>query len=310
MSNTNKTNSSKILKKASIGAFAAAASMAGAGYKLTRDVVYPKTIEYNKHYHDEIEKGNFKEKWFHSLTKEEFYIESSFGYKIHGFYFTQNSNKTIIIIHGITVSLWSSVKYMNMFMERGYNVIIYDHRNHGLSGGEFTSLGAFEKMDGLKIIEYAKEKDGEDIIIGLHGESMGAATAMLMSDISDVDFIVEDCGFSSAYDELAVRLKDEHSLPKFPLMPISEFMTNKMYGFSISKDSPIEMMNKIDIPILFIHGGDDDYVPTEMVNELYNAKEKNKEIHIFQGSKHACSYMDNSDEYMELVHNFMNKYNF
>lgn len=287
------------------------AGIVGSSYKILLNAVKPNTHDYHKIYHQEISYGRFSEEEFHKFDKEEFNLESEYGYNLHGFFFPNNSDKTIIILHGITVNLWTSVKYMKMFYDLGYNVCIYDHRNHGLSGGTFSSLGVYEKHDAKAIIEYVKDKVGEESIIGLHGESMGAGTAMMTLAITnDVDFLIEDCGYSSMYEELRVRLKDEYRLPAFPFLQISNFLVNVIYSFDFFKDSPIKAMKKSNVPTLFIHGGNDDYVPTSMVYDLYDAKIGEKELHVFENSKHAASYVDHGDEYIKVVHEFLDKYGF
>lgn len=293
------------------GGLIVCAGVIGGSYKILQNVVAPKTKDYHKLYHQEVGYGRFNEEEFHSLDKEEFNLESDYGYNLHGFFFSNASNKTIIILHGITCNLWTSVKYMKMFYDRGYNVCIYDHRNHGLSGGEFSSLGVHEKYDAKQIIEYMKHKVGEDSIIGLHGESMGAGTAMMTLGVTDdVDFLIEDCGYSSMYEELRGRLKEEYRLPAFPFLQISNFLVNVKYSFDFFKDSPIKAVEKSKVPTLFIHGGNDNYVPTSMVYDLYNAKIGQKELHVFEKSKHAASFVDYGHEYVEVVHDFLDKYGF
>jgi len=283
----------------------------GSSYKILLNAVKPKTQDYHKIYHQELSHGRFNAEEFHQLNKEEFNLESEYGYNIHGFFFPNNSDKTIIILHGITVNLWTSVKYMKIFYDRGFNVCIYDHRNHGLSGGDFSSLGVYEKYDVRQVIEFIKYKVGADSIIGLHGESMGAGTAMMTLPITrDIDFLIEDCGYSSMYEELRVRLKEEYKLPAFPFLQISNFLVNVIYSFDFFKDSPIKAMKKSTIPTLFIHGGKDDYVPTSMVYDLYGAKIGDKELHVFENSKHATSYVDYGYEYVKVVHEFLDKYGF
>lgn len=293
------------------GSLIACAGVVGGSYKILQNVVKPNTKDYHELYHQEVGYGRFNEEEFHNLNKEEFNLESEYGYNLHGFFFPNSSHKTIIILHGITVNLWTSVKYMKMFYDLGYNVCIYDHRNHGLSGGKFSSLGVHEKYDAKQVIEYIKYKVGEDSIVGLHGESMGAGTAMMtLSVTDDVDFLIEDCGYSSMYEELRGRLKIEYKLPAFPFLQISNFLVNVIYSFDFFKDSPIKTMKKTEVPTLFIHGGNDTYVPTSMVYDLYNAKIGPKELHVFENSKHAASYVDHKYEYVQVVAGFLDKYNF
>lgn len=293
------------------GSLIVGAGIVGSSYKILLNAVKPNTRDYHQTYHKELSYGRFSEEEFHQLAKEEFNLESEFGYNLHGFFFPNNSDKTIIILHGITVNLWTSIKYMKMFYNRGYNVCVYDHRNHGLSGGDFSSLGVYEKYDARQIIEYIKHRVGEDSIVGLHGESMGAGTAMMTLGITDdVDFLIEDCGYSTMYKELKVRLNEDHGLPAFPFLQISNQLVRQLYDFDFFVDSPLIAMSNSYVPTLFIHGGNDSYVPTSMVYDLYNAKVGPKELHVFEDSKHAASFVDYGYEYVKVVHSFLDKYGF
>jgi hypothetical protein len=302
--------------EASIIGFLAGSTLVLAGilitsYKILLNAVKPKTVEYFKNYHNEIGYGRFTEEEFHQLDKEEFNIKSSQGYNIHGYFFDNRSSKTIIIIHGITMNLWSSVKYMKMFMNKGFNVCIYDQRNHGLSGGEFTSLGAYEREDVVTVVGFVKNKVGKDSIVGVHGESMGAATGMMAVGIcDDIDFLIEDCGYSSIYEELKVRLKADHQLPSIPFLYVANVLMKLFYGFDSNKESPKKAIAESNTPTLFIHGGKDAYVPTYMAYDLYNSYNGPKELRIFEDSRHAASYVDYVEEYEKVVYSFLENYSF
>jgi len=297
-----------------VGGIAGMAAIATGGYvageKFLENVVHPNTIDYKEHYYFELQKGRFSESWFHELEKEEIYIKSVYGYNIHGFYFNNRSHHTIILIHGITSSMWASVQYIEMFYNRGYNVLIYDQRNHGQSEGRFTTMGAFEQIDAKTVVEYAKKKSGKGVV-GLHGVSMGAATALMTAALTPyVDFVIEDCGYTSTIDELSYRLKEDYQLPPFPFVQIAEAIARKKYGFDFHSYSPLKAVKQMEIPVLFLHGDKDTFVPYNMVHALYRAKKGKKEFHGFKDSIHATSYSDHKREYKEVVYAFLDKYGF
>lgn len=281
------------------------------GWHFSSIVIYPKVAEYNYTYEYEVEKGKIEIKKFNNLEKQEVYLDSQYGYTIHGFFFpNNNSKKAIILCHGITWSLYGSVKYMDMFIKRGFAVFIYDHRNHGLSGGKDTSYGYFEKFDLKKCTDWLINKLGEDIIVGLHGESMGASIVLQNVAIDDrIKFCIDDCGFSDAQDLFKHRLEKDYNIKILPLVRLSSRISKMRTGWSFKDVSPITTLAKAEIPILFIHGEEDDYVPMFMCKQMYSVKKGYKEIYIAPNAGHAQAYRNNKDEYEKRVDRFLKSIN-
>jgi len=272
-------------------------------------VIYPKVQDYTYTYNYELEKGKMGR--FDNLEKQEIYIDSQYGYKIHGFFFLNNNSKNIIILcHGINWSLYGSAKYMDMFLKRGFAVFIYDHRNHGLSGGSDTSFGYYEKFDLKKCTDYLFDKLGEDIIVGLHGESMGAGIVLQNIAIDHrIKFCIEDCGYSDAEALFKHRLEKDYNIKRFPLIKLSSKITKMRVGWEFKDVSPITTLPMVKIPILFIHGDEDDYVPTFMCKQMYKIKKGYKDIYIASNAGHAEVYWKNKDEYENRVDIFLKAIN-
>ncbi|MCB2292230.1 alpha/beta hydrolase [Clostridium algoriphilum] len=274
-------------------------------------IIHPKVAKYNYTYNCGVENGEIQIKKFIDLEKLDVYIESQYGYKIHGLFFPNyNSKKAIILCHGITWSLYGSVKYMNMFINRGFSVFMYDHRNHGLSGGLDTSYGYYEKFDLKKCTDWLFNKLGKNIIVGLHGESMGAGIALQNIAIDNrIKFCIEDCGYSDAQDLFQHRLEKDYNIKKLPLVKLSGIVIKIRIGWKFKDVSPITTLPKVNIPILFIHGANDDYVPTFMCLKMYSVKNGYKDIYIAPNAGHAQSYLENKDEYEKRVDCFLKAIN-
>jgi fermentation-respiration switch protein FrsA (DUF1100 family) len=199
---------------------------------------------------------------------------------------------------------------MDMFLKRGFAVFIYDHRNHGLSGGKNTSFGYYEKFDLKKCTDWLFDKLGKDIIVGLHGESMGAGTVLQNIAIDQrIKFCIDDCGYSDAQDLFKHRLEKDYNIKNLPLIKLSSKLSKIRAGWNFKDVSPITTLPKIEIPILFIHGEEDDYVPTFMCNQMYSVKKGYKDIYIATGAGHAEAYWKNKDEYEKKIDGFLKAIN-
>ncbi|PEE41953.1 alpha/beta hydrolase [Bacillus pseudomycoides] len=285
-------------------------ALIGIGIFFTNKVMYLKKKTEEEILERETKK-HFRLEDFNAIPKEEVRISSQFKYDLHGYYISAgNSNKFMIFCHGVTVNKINSVKYANLFLNRGYNVFIYDHRRHGKTGGKTTSYGYYEKYDLKTVVDWLKDRFGTNIILGVHGESMGAATLLQYAGMMEdgADFYIADCPFSDFYEQLHHRLKVEFHLPKWPLLPLANAVLKVRDGYTIREVSPIDCVKNINNPVLFIHSKDDDYILCDMTKALYEAKENNKQLFIAEHGAHACSYNENKQEYEDAVDQFLETY--
>ncbi|MFD3447864.1 alpha/beta hydrolase [Microbacteriaceae bacterium 4G12] len=286
------------------------AGILGACFFFTNQIMYMR-----KKTEDEILKReagtHFDLTEFEALPKEEVWIASQFGYNIHGYYIpAANSKKFMVFCHGVTVNKLNSIKYSNLFLKRNFNVFIYDHRRHGQSGGKTTSFGYYEKHDLQTIVHWLKERFGSDIVLGIHGESMGAATLLQYAGhLEDgADFYIADCPFSDFYEQLTYRLKEEFKLPAWPLLPLANAVLKLRDGYTVQDVSPIQCIKHIKNPVLFIHSKDDDYILSKMTEEMYEQKEGPKELFIAEKGRHALSYAENKEMYEKVIDHFLETY--
>ena len=145
----------------------------------------------------------------------------------------------------------------------------------------------------------------------VHGISMGAATTMMLSgeDLpKQVKVFVEDCGYTSVWDEFHQEISVQFGLPAFPILHVASLITELKYGWNFEEASALNAVSKSKYPMLFIHGDADTFVPTWMAYPLYEAKSEPKELWIVPGVEHAKSYLDYQEEYTSRVNNFISQH--
>lgn len=224
----------------------------------------------------------------------------------------ETTHRYVLAVHGYTVDHRDIAPAIVPFVEQGWNVLAIDQRGRGNSEGSYLTMGWQEKDD---VILWAKEivaKDPQAQII-LYGESMGAATVMMAAGEVDqlpkeVKAVVEDCGYTSAYDMFEAQLQERFSLPEFPFLPAAAIIGKLRLGFNFYDASAIKQLEKATLPILFLHGGADDYVPTEMVYELYDAYQGEKDLLVIDGAGHGQSADVDPERYYAKTLEFMNQY--
>ena len=225
------------------------------------------------------------------------------------------SNRIAVVVHGYTDC---AVDFLNIAQiynhDMGFNVLLPDLHACGKSDGKAQQMGWLDRLDVLQWINIADSlwcNSARQSEIVVHGVSMGAAATMCVAGditIPAVKCFVEDCGYTSVWDEFAAQMKEQFGLPEFPLMYVTSALCKIKFGWSFGEASPLEQVRKCRKPMLFIHGGKDSYVPTRMVYPLYDAKPAPKELIVFRNTKHARSYSDYPLEYKRMVKRFVNRY--
>lgn len=223
--------------------------------------------------------------------------------------------RTAVVVHGYTNNSIDMLHIARIYnKEMHYNVVLPDLHGHGLSQGDDIQMGWFDRLDVLKWIDLAPKMFstvGDSMRLVVHGISMGAATTMCVSGEHTPDYVkcfVEDCGYTSAWDEFAHELRGRFSLPEFPLLYTASWLTQAKYGWSFKEASPLKQVAKCKKPMFFIHGDKDTFVPTWMVYPLYEAKPQPKQLWIAPGSEHAFAYRGHREEYIKKVEAFVGKY--
>lgn len=250
--------------------------------------------------------------WTKEQPFEQLEMTSFDGLNLTGYYLKakQPSNKTVVFAHGYLGRAFDMGLFGEYYYETlGYIIFTPDLRGHGNSGGDYYGFGWHDRLDLVDWLHLIVEKEVEDQEIILHGLSMGAAAVLMASGESlpeQVKGIVADSPYTSVYDLFAYQIKRMFSLPPVPFLPTTSFVTKQRANYSFEEASALEQVKKATVPILFIHGGGDTFVPTSMTEELYEATPTEKKIVIFPEANHGESIVMHREAFLEEITNFVN----
>lgn len=217
-----------------------------------------------------------------------------------------------LCVHGYTASGPNEFAWFFDFYRRlGYNLLLPDHRAHGQSEGEYVGMGVLDSRDiRLWIDELLRRTQGRCRIV-LHGVSMGAATVTTLAGSetpAQVRGFLADCGYTSVWEEFSYQMRAMFHLPAFPILYLAGLVCRVRAGYGLHAFSPLDAVKRAEKPMLFVHGGADDFVPTRMGQTLYDAcASGEKELLIVEGAAHASSYRVNPEAYEQAACAFFEK---
>ncbi|QLY39682.1 alpha/beta hydrolase [Hujiaoplasma nucleasis] len=274
-------------------------------YKLYRSIFFAyknKPIDLVNH-EDEFYQAAYQ--WFETIPKEDEYITAYDFIKLHGVFIPSHdkkSQKVAIVIHGYQSKATDMIIIAKMYSDLGFKVLIIDQRGHGLSEGNFTSVGYYEAYDLKKWLHFITRNHGADSQILLHGVSMGASTAamaMKFREAKQVKALVLDSCFTNFRDSLALSTR-QPILRLF--LPGITFNTKLFLKFFLKEVNPLKAIKKTDIPVLLIHSENDRVVTHAMTETIYTSiKNKDKDLLIILGAKHAKGFEVEKQKYIDKV---------
>lgn len=279
-------------------------SLAKKNYK-DRDI--PDSDQYKKYEHEiyKVIDNLISQKY------EEVSILSHDGLRLFGrYYHIKDDAPLVILFHGYrSTAMRDCGGAFKMCNSAGYNMLIIDQRAHGKSEGHTMSFGIKERYDCLRWANYASNRFGENSKIILYGVSMGAATVLMASDLElpkNVVGIIADCGYTSP-KEIICKVCREMRLPPvltYPFIKLGAFIFG---GFNLDGASAVSSLKKCKVPVLFVHGEDDMFVPCDMGRENYESCASEKQLLTIPTAGHAMSYFADNKLYVETVQGFMKR---
>ena len=264
----------------------------------------PKGEAYEK-YHDQLIKWI---KASRSMSHKCVEITSHDGLKLRGKYYEYAPGAPIeLMLHGYR---GNSERDLSGGILRafalGHSVLLVDLRGCGRSEGSISTFGIFETRDCLAWIEYIIDYIDFGAKIILTGVSMGASTVLIAAGRElpeNVVGVLADCGFTSAKAEIKKVMKDM-KLPSDLIYPFARLGGILFGGFDVDSVSSIESVKKARVPIIFLHGEGDEFVPCYMSRENYEACVSEKKLVTFPRAGHGLSYPADPERYLIEVREF------
>ena len=216
----------------------------------------------------------------------------------------------VILLHGYTGWKEEMYHYAAKYYEKGFNILCPDLRCQGESDGDFIGMGWTDRYDVLDWI--GKITDSyPDAEIVLHGESMGASCAVMMSGMElpdNIKCVISDCAFTDSVSMFRKQLRDWFSIPDIGFIGSARLWLRIRGGYDLKDASAINEIKKSDTPTLFIQGDQDRIVPVSSAEELYDSLDAEKDIMIVEGAGHAQSCYKDPDAYYDRVFGFIDRF--
>ena len=222
------------------------------------------------------------------------------------------AKRIVIAMHGWRSSWAKDFGVISQFFHSNDCSVLYaEQRAQNQSEGEYMTFGLLERYDCLDWVNWVNEEFGETMPIYLAGVSMGATTVLMTSDLDlpdNVCGIVADCGFTSPHAIWKHVVENNLRLPYSLHDTQVEKMVQKRIQMSPQEHSTVDVLKECRVPVLFIHGADDSFVPVSMTYENYRACTAPKDLLIVPGAEHGMSYIVEQKKYEDAVRSFWKKY--
>lgn len=251
--------------------------------------------------------------WYQAQEKEEVFLTSRDGLRLRGAYLEAPEAKgCVLLFHGFrSCGEFDFSLVLPMFYENGYSTLLVDQRSHNRSQGRYIGYGILERYDCQRWAWFLHNKLEGRLPIFLEGLSMGASTVMMASDLPmppSVRGIIADCGFNSAWDEIGHCIRQWYHVPPAPLLYLTDLACQAVAGYSLKETTAANALSHSKLPILFVHGTGDDFVPASMTEENYMAAAGKKRRVLVDKAGHGLSYLMAEEQCREALLRFLRDY--
>lgn len=247
-----------------------------------------------------------------SNNYESIEFKTSDNLTLRGNLFKSYSDKLIIMVGGLIPNRFDYFYFTptisKELLAKGYNVLIYDTRAHGISDGQRVGFGSVEGKDVVAAVNFAKSRGFNPAKIGLVGNSTGGISIIMVIDqLKDVGAIVVDSVTSDFSQVVRNRITAEGHLPVF-LQDSVLFAVKTLYGLDLDNIKPID---KITLDpnrnFLFLHSEKDQTIPIDDAKILFAKANKASKFVVFKDFSHIESYRSNPELYRQEVYSFLDR---
>lgn len=252
-------------------------------------------------------------KWLETVDRKKLSVRTSDGYTLIAAEFTpeQESSKWVLILHGYTGWKEEMYQFAYWYYEQGFHVLVPDLRCQGESEGDFIGMGWTDHDDCELWINYILAA-APDAQIVLHGQSMGAATALIMTgpekSCDQIVALVSDSAYTDAYSMFGDKITEWFGLPAFPFVDSACLMLRLRGGYNLRDASALRAVRESTVPTLFIHGDEDKMIDVQMAYELYEAASCEKRLYIVEGAGHGQPQDKDPVAYYGAISDFLLQY--
>ena len=251
--------------------------------------------------------------WAAEAVHEKIAVETQDGYTLiaETFPAEEESHVWILVLHGYTGWKEEMYPFAYWYHEQGYQILVPDLRCQGESEGDFIGMGWTDHFDCVLWVNYILSRDADARSV-IHGQSMGASTALMMAGdertSNKITAVISDCAYTDAYSMFGDKITEWFYLPPFPIVDTACFVLRMRGGYNLKDASAIDAVVKSRIPTLFIHGSEDDMISVQMSQDLYDAAGGPKELLIVEGAGHAQAQDKDPEAYYGAIAAFLEEY--
>ena len=231
------------------------------------------------------------------------------GLNLYGEYYDFGSDRCTVILSGRTETLKYGYYFSIPYSKYGTNILVLDPRAHGKSEGKFNTVGFEESKDLLAWLDHIKKEKGVKSFI-LHGICIGAGGGMLALTSGKAPDCVEGIVTEGMFPNFSESMKNhliERKKPVFIMNDLIDFWMKHYTGHSM-KYGPINVISKLDRPLLMLHSKEDLYSTPEYAQKLFDlAGCEHKKIVWFPHGKHSMLRITDTKKYDAAIEEFLNE---